>query len=85
MVDEKPLTVSVHSKDREARWGKLNRFNWARRYKLHVIWGSSDYPLAWEVKGLNYSEVTMARELAANAGIVGMLAWRRIGGQPPAT
>lgn len=73
MVDGKPLTVSVHSKDREARWGKLNRFNWARGYKLHVIWGSSDYPLAWEVKGLNYSEVTMARELVGRVKQQGYL------------
>lgn len=38
-----------------------------------MIWGSSDYPLAWEVKGLNYSEVTMARELVGRVKQQGYL------------
>ena len=61
-VDGKPLPVSRHSEDPDARFGRgaggLNN-----GYKLHAIYGQSDRLLAWQVHPMNVDERTVAVEL----------------------
>jgi hypothetical protein len=62
IVDGKPLTVGTHSKDRDARSGRVSG-GFARGYKLHALWGERALPEAWSVTGLNEYEGTQAEQL----------------------
>lgn len=64
LVDGKPLLVGTHSKDRDARRGRV-RGGFARGYKLHVIWGDRAWPEAWAVTGLNEYEGAVAERMLA--------------------
>jgi hypothetical protein len=52
-IDSKPLTVSLVSKDRDARWGMTRPKIWSLGYKLHALWGRGVMPVAWCVTPLN--------------------------------
>jgi hypothetical protein len=58
-VDGKPLLAGAHSKDPDARWGRVRR-GWAKGYKFHAIYGRSCMPLSWEVTPLNVAESEVA-------------------------
>jgi IS5 family transposase len=62
IVDGMPLTISRHSQDSEATFGRgaggLNK-----GYKLHAIYGQSVMPLAWQVHPMNLDERHGAAEL----------------------
>jgi hypothetical protein len=73
MIDGKPLPVGAYSKDRDARLGIVAKGKWARGYKLHVIWNDGAYPLAWEVTGLNESEMKIAKQLVQHVHQEGYL------------
>ena len=45
VVDGKPWVVGGHSKDPDCAWGRAGR-SYAKRYKLHAIYGSAPLPLA---------------------------------------
>lgn len=64
LVDGKPLLVGTHTKDREARRGRV-RGGFARGDKLHVIWGDRALPEAWAVTGLNEYEGAVAERMLA--------------------
>lgn len=59
LVDGKPLRVSRFSKDPEATTG-YGAGEFYRGYKLHVIWGRSRMPLAWDIQPANVAEPTVA-------------------------
>lgn len=54
-VDGKPLTVSRHSIDPDAAFGR-GAGGKDRGYKLHAIYAQSNRPLAWSVTPLNRNE-----------------------------
>jgi hypothetical protein len=62
MIDGKPLVVGVHSKDRDATWGRAGR-GYSRGYKLHAIYGSGPIPVDWELAPMNVSEPDVAARL----------------------
>lgn len=62
LLDGKPLLVGTHSKDPEARWGRVRR-GWAKGYKLHAAYGAGNLPDAWEVEPLNEAEPEIAAQL----------------------
>ncbi len=62
IVDGKPLTVGAHSKDRQARWGRVGK-TFARGYRLLAIWGRSPLPLLWDVAPMNAGEPKAVRPL----------------------
>jgi hypothetical protein len=61
-LDGKPLTVAMHSKDRNAGCG-YGAGQLARGYKLHAIWSGRPMPEQWAVTSLNVSEKSMARRM----------------------
>lgn len=63
-VDGKPLVVSDHSKDRDARTGRAGK-GFAKGYRLHAIWGNKPVPEAFRVEPLNTGEAKVARQLIA--------------------
>lgn len=62
LVDGKPLLVGSHSKDPDARWGRVRR-GWAMGYKFHAVYGAGSMPLSWEVTPLNEAEPDVAARL----------------------
>lgn len=63
-VDGKPLPVSRHSEDADARFGR-GAGGTDRGYKLHAIYSESGRPLAWQVHPLNVDERRVAHDLIA--------------------
>lgn len=61
-VDGKPLTVSRHSIDADARHGR-GAGGMDRGYKLHAIYTENNRPIAWEVTPLNQKESKVAARL----------------------
>jgi hypothetical protein len=57
-IDSKPLTVGVHSKDRQATWGHVAQRRLARGYKLHVVWGGGPLPCPWRIESMNVGDAT---------------------------
>jgi hypothetical protein len=72
IVDGKPLLVGTHSKDRDARRGRVSG-GFARGYKLHAIWGDRPMPEAWAVTGLSAYEGAVAERLLARVRGCGYL------------
>ena len=62
IVDGMPLTVSRHSRDADAAFGR-GAGGIDRGYKYHAIYGKSPNPLAWCVTPLNIDERKAAAEL----------------------
>jgi len=62
LLDGKPLTVSAHSTDRDATWGRGAGQD-ARGYKLHLIDSGKPMPETFEVTPLHESEQVVARRL----------------------
>jgi hypothetical protein len=58
-LDGKPLPVAMHSKDRDATFGR-GAGQKARGYKLHTVWAGGSMPLAWRVAPLHKDEREMA-------------------------
>ena len=61
-LDGKPLTVSRHSADRQAAFGR-GAGGMDRGYKLHAVYAENNRPIAWSVTPLNVSEPRVARSL----------------------
>jgi hypothetical protein len=59
-IDGKALPVSLVSKDRDARRGKISGA-FARGYKLHAAVNAARRIVCWSVMGLNEDEKTVAR------------------------
>lgn len=61
-VDGKPLPVSKHSQDDQAKFGR-GAGGQDNGYKLHAIYSGDSRPLAWSVTPLNHSEHQEAARL----------------------
>ena len=64
LLDGKPLVVSRHSQDKDARFGR-GAGGQDRGYKLHALWGKRAIPEAFSVTPLNVSEPLSATGLVA--------------------
>lgn len=62
-VDSKPLAVGPYSKDREARWGRATKLQFANGYKLHAVWDGRPLPAAWCLLPMNVHDAKAARLL----------------------
>jgi Transposase DDE domain len=62
IIDGKPLLVGSSSRDPEAKSGWAIG-GWGRGYKLHAVWSHAPFPEAWDVRSLNASEVSVAKDL----------------------
>jgi hypothetical protein len=71
-LDGKPLPVSPHSADPDARWGR-GAGGRAKGYKLHVITGRNQRLEAWEVQPMNVDERVVAHRLLAQTRLPGYL------------
>ena len=72
IADGKPLVVGTHSKDRDARPGRVSG-GFARGYRLHALWGDRALPEAWSVTGLSEYEGAEAERLLAQVRGCGYL------------
>lgn len=63
VIDSKPLTVGVCSKDRQARWGVSTGGKLLRGYKLHAIWDGGWLPTAWRITAMNVQDGVGGRPL----------------------
>jgi hypothetical protein len=72
MLDGKPLPVSHHSRDRDARFGR-GAGALAKGYKFHGIYNGSQRLEAWTVQPLNIDERVVARRLVPASRISGYL------------
>jgi len=63
VIDSKPLLVGAHSKDRDAKFGRIRKGIRARGYKLHVVFDGRLIPAAWCVEPLNKHDTTGAAQL----------------------
>ena len=72
LVDGKPLPVSRHSQDPDARFGR-GAGGMDNGYKLHAIYGVSGALLAWQVHPMNTAEAKVAVELVSQLSGVGYL------------
>lgn len=61
-LDGKPLTVSRHSQDTDATFGR-GAGGMCRGYKLHAIYAENNRPLLWTVTPLNCNEHQIAAQL----------------------
>lgn len=61
-LDGKPLPISRHSIDGDAKFGR-GAGGKDRGYKLHAIYGCTNRPLAWSITPLNHSESHAAAAL----------------------
>jgi hypothetical protein len=61
-LDGKPLVVSRHSIDRDAKHGR-GAGGRDRGYKLHAIYAENNRPIAWDVTPLNQRESQAAKPL----------------------
>ncbi len=71
-VDGKPLPISRHSQDRDARFGR-GAGGLDKGYKLHAIWGDSPIPEAFAVQPMNRDESHVAAELVTRLSGEGYL------------
>jgi hypothetical protein len=62
IVEGMPLTVSRHSQDKDAAFGR-GAGGMERGYKYHAIYGKGPMPLAWSVHPLNVDERRAAAPL----------------------
>ena len=62
LIDGKPLPVSRHSQDPDARFGR-GAGGISKGYKLHAIYALRGPILAWEVHPMNVDEKTVAQAL----------------------
>lgn len=67
-VDGKPLVVSRHSTDPDARHGR-GAGGYDKGYKLHVVCGLSGRVCCWRVTPLSTPEHEMARRMVQGGGI----------------
>lgn len=70
-LDGKPLPISAHTTDPDARWGH-GAGQMGKGYKLHVIWAGSAMPLCWRVASMDVSEQEMARRMLRELGERGL-------------
>lgn len=61
-LDGKPLPISRHSVDRDAKHGR-GAGGKDRGYKLHAVYAEDNRPVAWEVTPLNHNEHHAAKPL----------------------
>jgi len=59
LIDGKPLPISRHSQDSDARFGR-GAGGLDKGYKLHAIWGNSSIPEAFSVQPMNRDERCVA-------------------------
>lgn len=71
-LDGKPLPVSHHSRDPDARFGR-GAGTLAKGYKFHGICNGSRRLEAWSVQPLNVDERVVARQLVPRSRIAGYL------------
>lgn len=71
-VDGKPLTVSRHSQDPDARFGR-GAGGLSKGYKLHLIYSGNSRIEGFEVWPLNVDERVVARELIKQVQLHGYL------------
>lgn len=71
-LDGKPLTVSRHSIDPDARHGR-GAGGMDRGYKLHAVYTGNNRPIAWEVTPLNQKESKVAARLLEGRDVPGYL------------
>ena len=71
-IDGKPLTVSRHSRDRDAKHGR-GAGGMDRGYKLHAVYTENNRPIAWEVTPLNQKESKVAARLLESHSVPGYL------------
>lgn len=71
-LDGKPLPVSHHSRDRDARFGR-GAGALAKGYKFHGICNGPQRLEAWRVEPLNVDERVVARQLVPQSRIGGYL------------
>ena len=69
-IDGKPLPVSRHSGDRDARFGR-GAGGVDNGYKLHVLYGKNGSTAAYAVEPMNVDERVVARRLAQEARVNG--------------
>jgi hypothetical protein len=62
-IDSKPLGVSAYSKDRDAKWGRANKRQFMRGYKLHAINDGQAVPTAWGLEPMSTHDASAARKL----------------------
>ncbi len=72
-VDGKPLLVGGHTKDPDARWGKLSPFGWGAGYKLHAIVDSLGAIDAFALTPLHAGESTVARTMLPSLDLHGVV------------
>lgn len=72
IVDGKPLAVSAHSADPDARCG-WGAGRYALGYKLHALIDAAQRLLAFAVHTMNEAECSCARDLLEDAGTRGLL------------
>jgi hypothetical protein len=65
VIDGKPLVVGAHSKDADARWGRLSNTAWGLGYKLHALVDGAGPIDAFAVTPLNAGESTIACQMVA--------------------
>jgi hypothetical protein len=61
-IDGKPLPISRHSQDKDARFGR-GAGGLDKGYKLHAIWSDSPIPEAFSVQPMNRDERHVAAEM----------------------
>lgn len=71
-IDGKPLCVSRHSQDRDARFGR-GAGGLFKGYKLHLIHGENDRIEAFDVQPLNVDERVVARTIVRATRLHGYL------------
>ena len=72
VIDGKPLEISRHSKDPDARFGR-GAGGLAKGYKLHAIVGKNGVLVAHDVLPMNHDERVVARQLVGHAPLCGYL------------
>jgi hypothetical protein len=69
-IDGKALSISRHSRDRDAGYG-WGAGAMEKGYKLHVLFGKNGSIPAWSVEPMNVDERVVARQLAERAEVQG--------------
>ena len=62
-IDSKPLVVGTHSKDKDAKHGRIAKGRSARGYKLHAVYDGRPVPAAWCVESMNVHDAVGATQL----------------------
>lgn len=71
-ADGKPLLVGHSSKDRDARWGRVQG-GMGKGYKLHEILGNQGVIASWTVTPLNAAESVVAQTLVSQISAGGYI------------